>query len=95
MVQFALISVSALLAQQGGGGGVIVCYLIHYMKKYGAIRLLVFSVRTLNVIRCARYVCRGGVGGGGGGVGEMRMGVRSVWAQFLPYSIPEIRLEIG
>ena len=38
------------------GGGVIVCYLIHYMKKYRAISLLVFSVRTLNLIRCARYV---------------------------------------
>ena len=36
--------------------------LIHYMKIYRAIRLLVFSVRTLNVIRCARYVY---VGGGG------------------------------
>ena len=63
-----------------------VCYLRHYMKKYRAIRLLVFSVNTLNVIRCARYVY---VGGGGGG-----MGVRSV-AQFPPYSIPEIVLEIG
>ena len=39
-----------------------VCYLRHYMKKYRAIWLLVFSVRTLNVIRCARYVY---VGGGG------------------------------
>ena len=46
----------------GGGGGVKVCYLRHYMKKYRAIRLLVFSVKTLNVIRCARYVY---VGGGG------------------------------
>ena len=40
----------------GGGGGVKVCHLRHYMKKYRAIRLLVFSVKTLNVIRCARYV---------------------------------------
>ena len=42
---------------RGGGGG---CYLRHYMKKYRAIRLLVFSVKTLNVIRCARYVYVGG-----------------------------------
>ena len=41
------------------------------------------------MIRCARYVCVAGGGGGGGG------GIRSVCAQFPPYSIPEIVLEIG
>ena len=76
----------------GGGGDVNVCYQRHYMKKYRAIRLLVFSVKTLNVVRCARYVYVGEGGGGGGGV---RMGVRSVCAKFPPYSIPEIILEIG
>ena len=40
-----------------------VCYLRHYMKKYRAIRLFVFSVKTLNMIRCARYVYLGGGGG--------------------------------
>ena len=74
----------------GGGGGVKVCYLRHYMKAYRVIRLLVFSVRSLNVIRCVRYVYVGGGGGGG-----LRMGVRSVCAQFPPYSITEIVLEIG
>ena len=55
-------------------------------EKYRAISLLVFSARTLNVIRCAKYVYVGGV---------LRMSVRSVCAQFPPYSIPEIVLEIG
>ena len=47
------------------GVKVKVCYLRHYMKKYRGIRLLVFSVKTLNVIRCARYVYVEGGGGGG------------------------------
>ena len=45
-----------IIFKNGGGGGVKVCYLRHYMKKYRAIRLLGISVRTLNVIICARYV---------------------------------------
>ena len=41
------------------------------------------------MIRCAKcvYVVEGG--------GGLRIGVRSVCAQFPPYSIPEIVLEIG
>ena len=53
----------------GGGGGSMLAKTLHEIKNR-AIRLLVFSVKTLNVIRCARYVYVGG-GGGGGGRGEL------------------------
>ena len=53
---------------------------------YRAIRLFMFYGRILNLVGFARYVC---VGGGGG------VGARSVRAQFPPYSIPEIVLELG
>ena len=49
----------------GGGGGESMLPKALHEKIYRAIRLLVFSVKTLNVIRCARYVYVG-VGGGGG-----------------------------
>ena len=76
----------------GGGvcdreGGVSMLHNTLHEQIYRAIKLFMFYGWILNLVGCARYVCVC--------VGGMMMGVRSIFAQFPPYSIPEIVLEIG